>query len=123
MGQPGADSNVTMTARDRQGRSIGQDLVAGDDASRAAGSLVEHMRNPDVGTVDVTAGGRPMRFNPDAPAGGRFPDLPSNQLLPRSRWGRALNWGLNYGAPIVGAAAGAGVGGSLTRDNRLQIGQ
>jgi hypothetical protein len=81
------------------------------------------MRNGDVGTVDVTAGGRSMRFNSDAPAGGRFLGRPSNQLLPRSGWGRALNWGLNYGAPIVGAAAGAGVGGSLTRDNRLQIGQ
>jgi hypothetical protein len=121
MGQPDGDSNVTMAARDRQGRSIGQDLVAGDDVSRAAGSLVEHMRNPDVGTVDVTAGGRSMRFNPDAPAGGRFFDRPSNQLLPRSRWGRALNWGLNYGAPIVGAGAGAVAGGSSTRDNRLQI--
>ena len=123
MGQPDGDSNVTMAARDRQGRSSGHDLVAGDDASRAARSFVEHMRNRDVGTVDVTAGGRSMRFNPDAPAGGPFLGRPSNQLLPRSGRGRALNWVLNYGAPIVGAVAGAGVGGGLTRDNRLQIGQ
>jgi hypothetical protein len=121
MGNPDADSSVSLESKNQRGGVIGEDLVQGK-VPDAAETFVRDMSNPDVGRISVTTPGGAGVFRPGYPAGGYALDPRRiNRAIPRGTAGRLLNLGIDFGIPAAGLGAGYLLGGKATQDNRNVI--
>lgn len=121
MGNPDADSSVSLESKNQRGGVIGEDLVQ-EKVPDAAERFVRDMRNPDVSRIAVTTPGGAGVFRPDDPAGGTLLNPRGiNRAIPRGRVGRLLNLGIDIGIPAVGFGAGYSLGGEATQDSRNVI--